>query len=68
MPPDRGIDIWEVIPSHYWPSDAMTSLGVLYEKGLGGTQDLAKAREWYQKAVAAGNEDAGKRLKELSSK
>jgi TPR repeat protein len=33
----------------------MNTLGVLYETGEGVGQDFAKAREWYEKAVLAGN-------------
>ena len=36
----------------------MVNLGVLYEKGHGGTRDYAKARECYEKATDAGDTDA----------
>ena len=37
---------------------AMNNLGVLYENGLGVTQDDAQAFEWYEKAAALGNAKA----------
>ena len=55
----------------------MTSLGRLYENGLGVPRDYGKAREWYEKAAAKeareqlekaaakGDTDAKARLKEL---
>jgi TPR repeat protein len=36
----------------------MYNLGILYDNGLGVAQDYGKAREWYQKAVDAGNTNA----------
>ena len=36
----------------------MNNIGKQYEKGLGVAQDYAKAREWYEKAVAAGDPSA----------
>jgi len=36
----------------------MTSIGRLYASGHGVPQDYAKAREWYEKAVAAGDKQA----------
>ena len=44
----------------------MTGLGGLYARGEGVTQDYHKAREWYEKAAAAGNADAQQRLQTLS--
>ena len=43
----------------------MSTLGVIYENGLGMKQDYAQARQWYEKAAAAGNKDASDRLKNL---
>jgi TPR repeat protein len=40
----------------------MLTLGRLYEDGQGVPRDLAEARRWYEKALAAGNEDAEKQL------
>src|SRR5262249_52028860 len=37
---------------------AMAYLGVLYANGLGVTQDYAKAREWFEKAVDKGDVSA----------
>ena len=34
----------------------------LYERGLGGVQDYAKAHEWYEKAAAQGNDAAQNNL------
>jgi TPR repeat protein len=42
-------------------------LGESYEYGQGVAQDDGKAREWYQKAAEAGNEDAKRALSRLSS-
>jgi len=43
----------------------MTSLGWLYEKGLGVPQDYAKAREWYEKSAARGGAIAKAQLETL---
>jgi TPR repeat protein len=43
----------------------MSYLGVLYDYGQGVAQDYAKAREWYEKAAAKGNEFSETKLKEL---
>jgi TPR repeat protein len=45
--------------------DAMDRLGWMYETGTGAPRDVAKAREWYQKAAEAGSEWANGRLKLL---
>jgi TPR repeat protein len=42
------------------------NLGVLYEEGLGGTKEYAKAREWYQKA-AAGDRKALAKLSQVKA-
>ena len=34
---------------------AMTNLGWIYRDGLGVPRDYGKAREWYEKAAAAGH-------------
>jgi hypothetical protein len=46
----------------------MDSLGVLYENGYGVPQSYQKAKEWYEKAAAAGNVDAQRRLRTLPNK
>jgi TPR repeat protein len=46
----------------------MIELGDLYRDGLGVTKSVADARNWYQKAAAAGNTDAKGRLAALPSK
>jgi TPR repeat protein len=46
-------------------NSAMLPLGALYEDGDGVPRDLAEARRWYEKALAAGNEKAAKRLERL---
>jgi len=43
----------------------MYDLGRLYENGWGVSRDYGQARQWYEKAAAAGNEYAKKRLQEL---
>jgi TPR repeat protein len=40
----------------------MINLDWLYDKGYGVSQDCDSAREWYQKAVEAGNNDAANGL------
>jgi TPR repeat protein len=40
----------------------MLTLGSLYEEGHGVARDLAEARRWYEKALAAGSEEAAKQL------
>ena len=37
-------------------NQAMNNLGVMYGTGMGVTKDLTQARQWYEKAAAAGNE------------
>ena len=44
---------------------AMTQLGLLYEFGLGVTQNYYTAAEWYKKAADLGDETAMDRVKEL---
>ena len=44
---------------------AMTELGERYRDGLGVKKDLAKAKEWYGKAAALGDEDAKEELAKL---
>jgi TPR repeat protein len=41
---------------------SMDALGVLYVNGWGVAQNDAKAREWFEKAVAAGNTDGMQHL------
>ena len=40
----------------------MNSLGVLNQNGWGMSQDYAKAREWYEKAIASNNRFAPRNL------
>ena len=49
-------------------ANAQFFLGVCYAGGEGVTEDLQKAKYWYQKALANGEEDAKKALEELNSK
>ena len=37
---------------------SMRNLGIAYLRGVGGAQDYAKAREWFEKAVAKGDAPA----------
>jgi len=37
---------------------AMTEIGILYQNGIGFTQDFTQAMKWYKPAAAAGNADA----------
>ena len=46
---------------------AMYSLGRMYEKGEYGDPNISKAREWYERAAALGDNDAKTRLQELQS-
>ena len=43
----------------------MTCMGEMYENGWGVEQDYAIARDWYQKALAAGDEGAQAKLDAL---
>ncbi|MBS0351575.1 MAG: sel1 repeat family protein, partial [Proteobacteria bacterium] len=47
---------------------AQVNLGVCYECGRGVAKDERAAIIWYQKAAEQGNEEAIKRIKELSMK
>jgi hypothetical protein len=40
----------------------MRNLGAALESGRGVQKDLAAARQWYERAAAAGNADARRRL------
>lgn len=63
---DKAIVLYLQSANKYKESTAYWNLGDCYENGLGVTQDLHKAKQWYEKAKAAGNwgaEDALKRLK-----
>lgn len=51
--------------AYYKQSKAYQWLGFLYQNGYGVRQDLAEAKEWYQKGAAAGDEVCKQRLKEL---
>jgi TPR repeat protein len=46
-------------------ADAMYDLGVVYEEGRGVDRDSQQARDWYQKAADAGNENAKTKLKNV---
>ncbi|MCL1887159.1 MAG: sel1 repeat family protein [Betaproteobacteria bacterium] len=46
-------------------ANAQGALGFEYERGLYLDKDIAKAREWYQKSAAQGNEEAKQRLQNL---
>jgi TPR repeat protein len=45
----------------------MNNLGTLYQNGYGVPKDYVEAREWYEKALAAGYEPADANLKQLKS-
>ena len=45
-----------------------TNLGVLYERGLGVTRDVAQARTLYQRACGAGDTDACADLQKLGGR
>ena len=44
---------------------AQHNVGVMYERGNGTERDVAKAREWLQRAAGKGNEEARERLRSL---
>lgn len=46
---------------------SMSNLGLAYERGIGETQDYAKAQEWYGKAAANGDARGMNRLGQLYS-
>jgi len=41
-------------------------MGLMYENGTGVGQDMAEAINWYRMAAQQGNQDAKKKLAELS--
>ncbi|KAI9503038.1 hypothetical protein BX070DRAFT_192563 [Coemansia spiralis] len=41
---------------------AMYAMGYYYEMGIGCDKDIGRAREWYEKAAAAGSDEARERL------
>lgn len=43
----------------------MVAVGKMYAAGLGVPKDLAEARAWFQKALAAGYNEAADELKTL---
>ncbi|MCR5257749.1 MAG: TIR domain-containing protein [Desulfovibrio sp.] len=49
-------------------AEAQRALGGMYERGQGVGQDLAKAREWYEKAAAQGDAEAQHALGCMHSK
>ncbi|MCP4177156.1 MAG: protein kinase [bacterium] len=46
-------------------TDAQLNLGILYQKGLGTGENLAKAKYWYEQAAKNGNQKAEKNLYSL---
>lgn len=46
---------------------AMFNLGTLWENGIGVVGDLAKAKSWYQRAAAKGDQEAQAALKRLGA-
>ena len=62
--PEKGIElIRKAAEAGY--HDAQGALGFEYERGLYLDKDFAKAREWYQKSAAQGNEQAKQMLQSL---
>ncbi len=55
--PDRAIP-WLRKSAAQGDDSAMAALGLCYERGLGVDVSYRAARRWYEKAIAAGNEDA----------
>lgn len=64
--PEQGIRWLEKSAEHEFPS-AQVLLGHCLEEGLGTEQNLEKALRWYERAAAAGEEQAAERLVELRS-
>lgn len=46
---------------------AYQTVGMMYEKGVGGPKDFRQAKVWYRKAAALGDVDAQEALRELES-
>ena len=46
-------------------AEAMCNIGLKYQNGVGVAKDSRLARQWYERAEAAGCKDAGKALSEL---
>ena len=53
---EQKIHIWEMLKAQY-------NLANMYANGQGVRQEFTKAREWWTKAAAQGDEDATKALK-----
>ena len=53
---EQKIHIWEMLKAQY-------NLANMYANGQGVRQECTKAREWWTKAAAQGDEDATKALK-----
>jgi TPR repeat protein len=45
---------------------AMCNIGLMYKNGIGVAKDSRLARQWYERADAAGCKDASKALAELA--
>jgi TPR repeat protein len=45
-----------------WSCSRLVQLGELYRQGHGVPKDIAKARQWYEKAAAGGDASASKAL------
>ena len=56
---------WLTLAAEAGDADAMRRLAALYQYGYGTEQDLGLAREWYEKAAAAGDPYAEYRLSEM---
>jgi len=54
---DTAFALWLPLAER-WHAAARFNLGVLFEKGLGVTQDYAEAARWYMKAAEQGDEQA----------
>jgi hypothetical protein len=49
-------------------AEAQRNLGAMYVEGVGVAVDLVQAHKWLNLAALAGNESAGKELKQLEGK
>ena len=47
---------------------AMAAMGLCYERGLGVSRSMQKARQWYAAAVDAGNDDACQTLVQMEAR
>jgi localization factor PodJL len=59
---------WFRKAANYGVRDSQFNLGVLYGRGLGGSQDLASSWLWFSIAAKQGDTDAARKRDEVSNR